>query len=348
MIGEKKRILWVDIAKAFAILSVIISHTLNIDMMARTMMFSIHMPLFFILSGFTTKLATTKAEFKKRLSKNLKTCIIPTLVVLIIFAILGSFIQTASPVVEPNGFSAIFQNIGATFKDFFIDIYPRGLVNASAVWFLIALFGAKTILDLINITFKSEKNGIIAFILGAIGICMGVFDRRLPCFIDLMFVAAMFMEVGILWRRYEKVIKKYTPILLIVAGFYWFSQTMRGVYLELWIHFYAGYEISILTAIAGSFLVANLAMMLEESLAKASTTLKKGISALVFLGKNTMLLYLVHCLDTSLFFYLWDFRDGVSNKRLYLFVVVRLVVDLGLFFMLYFLKKVVFSRGKKH
>lgn len=344
----KKRILWVDIAKAFAILSVIISHSLNIDMLGRTMMFSIHMPLFFILSGFTTKLAKTPAEFKSRLKKNLKTHILPTVIILIIFAILGSFISTYSTVVEPNGISSILRNLFATFKDFFIDIYPKGLVNASAVWFLVALFGAKTILDFINITFKSEKSGLIAFLLGALGMCMGIYDFRIPCFVDLMFVGAMFMEVGILWRKYEKVVKKYAVPLLIIAGVYWFAQAMRGVYLELWIHFYAGYEVSILTAIAGTFLVSNFSMMLEEAYKKAGKILKKITDALVFLGKNTLLLYLVHCLDTSLFFYLWDFRDGVSHKKVYLFTLLRLILNLGAFLLVYGIKKYFSLKREKH
>ena len=83
----KKRILWVDIAKALTILSVPISHTLEIEMTLRTMFFSFHMPLFFILSGFTTKLATDWKTFRARLKKNFLHLIVPAFIVLVIFAI---------------------------------------------------------------------------------------------------------------------------------------------------------------------------------------------------------------------------------------------------------------------
>ena len=51
------RIAWVDVAKGIAILLVIIGHTVNFGSATRNFIFSFHMPLFFILSGYTFKLA---------------------------------------------------------------------------------------------------------------------------------------------------------------------------------------------------------------------------------------------------------------------------------------------------
>lgn len=343
----KKRILWVDIAKAIAILSVIISHTLELDMTLRVMLFSFHMPLFFILSGFTTTLATDKKTFLKRLKKNFKNCIIPTIVILVLFAIIISFIKTPSgPIGRDGGISMIFSNLKYAFYNFFLAIHPdSGLMNASAVWFLVVLFGAKTIMDFINVNIKSEKNGLIFIILGMIGVCMGVFQRLLPSYIDLMLVASMFIEIGILWRKYEKTVKKYTVPLLIIAVVFWFSQIMRGVYLEMWLRFYAGYEVSILTAIAGSFIVSNLAMALEEALKKSGKILKKGINILVFIGKNSFLLYMVHCLDVCLLENIWDLRDG-TRGRLVLTILLRLGLNLLIFACLHFIYKKI--RSARH
>ena len=326
----KKRILWVDIAKALAILSVPISHTLELDQTLRAMIFSFHMPLFFILSGFTTHLAEDKLTLLKRLKKNFKYLIIPTLVILAIFSFAYSYY---------NGeILNFFQNFGYWLKSFFIDVYPPdGLYNASAVWFLVALFWAKLLMDIVNITVKTDKNGLIFFVFGVIGICMGVFEHRIPFFVDLGLVATMFMEIGLLWRRHEKIIKKYTTPLLILACVYWFSSVMRGCYLEFWLRFYAGYEASILTAIAGTFIVANLAMLLEDALKKAGRVLKFSINSLVTLGKNTMLFYLIHCLDTIPFFFkLWYVRDGTMDKKLIaISCVLRLALNLAVFLIIY-------------
>lgn len=51
------RIQWVDIAKGMAMLFVIIGHTAPFGSMERNFIFSFHMPLFFLLSGYTLKFA---------------------------------------------------------------------------------------------------------------------------------------------------------------------------------------------------------------------------------------------------------------------------------------------------
>lgn len=50
---DKKRIAWVDIAKAIAIIGMIVGHEVTNDTL-RIFIFSFHMPLFFILSGYTS------------------------------------------------------------------------------------------------------------------------------------------------------------------------------------------------------------------------------------------------------------------------------------------------------
>ena len=336
--AQKKRILWVDIAKALTILSVPISHCLELDSMLRVAIFSFHMPLFFILSGFTTKPATDFKVLKNRTIKNFKYLILPSLAVLIVFAI--------TEAIKFGGLQLLPEKILWTFREFFINLYPEGLYNASAVWFLIALFLAKLEIDLINIFFKTDKNAILIFLLGTLGIAMGVFEFRIPFFVDLGFVGAMFMEIGILWKKHEKTIKKYTLPIAIFCAVYWLKHILRGDHLELWTRFYAGYEISIIEAIAGTFLVCLLAQMLEESAKKSKKFLKSITNSLKILGENTMLFYLIHCLDTSIFIF-WDFRNGASsNEHLILTIIARITLNLALFIASYQALKLFKNRQK--
>ena len=326
----KKRIVWVDIAKAFTILSVPFAHTIPIEWTMRTMIFSFHMPLFFILSGFTTRLATNWNELLKRLKKNFIYLILPTLAVLAIF--------TITDAIKQGGIYLFPEKIVYWLREFFLDPYPEGLYTAGAVWFLVALFWAKLIMDFINVVFKTEKNGLIFFILGIAGVFMGVYGLRPPAFFDLGLVGAFFMYLGTLWRKHEKIIEKYALPISLVAGVYWFSHTMRGDFMELWLRFYGGYEVSFLVAIAGTFLVSRLAIFVEESSRKSGKIIKTLKDALVVLGKNTFLLYLVHSLDWCLFEKLWNFCDG-SNKMLAISLLARFAVDFAGFFILLGLKK---------
>ena len=71
----KKRIDWVDCAKGIAIILVLIGHTVTFDTesqrLARGIIFSFHMPLFFVLAGITLSIGTRELckKKKKRIQK---------------------------------------------------------------------------------------------------------------------------------------------------------------------------------------------------------------------------------------------------------------------------------------
>lgn len=73
------RIDWIDIAKGIVIILVIISHTVEFGSFTRNFIFSFHMPCFFILSGYTHKIAKNYSELSIRLKKYIKALILPSL-----------------------------------------------------------------------------------------------------------------------------------------------------------------------------------------------------------------------------------------------------------------------------
>jgi len=336
----KKRILWVDIAKALAILSVPISHTLNLDMTIRGMIFSFHMPLFFILSGYTTKLAEDKKTLIARTKKNFKYLILPALTIILIY-----FFLTA---LGKPGDESIIVKMWQIFRETPVGYYPWSTQDAVITWFLFALFEAKFLMDVVNVVFKTEKNGLIFFFFGVLGVALGIYGHHQRFSLDLALVATMFIEIGILWRKYEAVIKKYTAPLLLVACAYWFAQTFRGNYVEFWARYYGGYETGILTALAGVFIVSNFAMMLEETAKKSGRLLKSGVNALVTLGKNTMLLYLIHSLDFIVLRDFWDVREGnpPTGKSILVSCILRLALDLSFFLIVYHGLRLIKNRKK--
>ena len=77
---NSKRILWVDFAKAVAIIMVIMGHaiseySLNFKQL-EIIIYSIHIPLFFILSGYTFKV---KSDTKTWIIKRIKGIMLPYL-----------------------------------------------------------------------------------------------------------------------------------------------------------------------------------------------------------------------------------------------------------------------------
>ena len=78
----KKRIEWVDIAKAITIILVIVGHT--VDGLSGAIIYSFHMPLFFILSAYTFKCSENKEQFVNKTEKAFKHLIIPGLILIFI------------------------------------------------------------------------------------------------------------------------------------------------------------------------------------------------------------------------------------------------------------------------
>ncbi|WP_075580419.1 acyltransferase family protein [Acidaminococcus massiliensis] len=72
-----QRIQWIDIAKGITIFFVIIGHTAPFDILERNMIFSFHMPLFFILSGYHFKIAQNWDEARERFWKNVRHLLLP-------------------------------------------------------------------------------------------------------------------------------------------------------------------------------------------------------------------------------------------------------------------------------
>ena len=320
--APKARILWIDITKAIAILSVIISHTIPLDWPLRTAIFSFHMPLFFILSGYTTKLAPDWPTLKKRMTKYFKRLILPALFAISVFAVFDA-IKFGNILESPL-------RIVYWLRVFFLNPHPEGLDMVAVVWFLVALFWVKVAMDLVNVVFKTEKNGIIFFFLGVAGLLCGVNSLHLPAFLDSAMVGVLFVYVGMFWRKNATLIEKYRPYLLIIAGTFWVSQVVRGVYLEMWRRFYAGYELSILAAIAGAFLISELAMMFELSKKSGGKVMRKLVDLISYLGQNTLILLIIHALDMLLFGRFWDLREGTpwTTKSILISCALRLLLNL--------------------
>ena len=83
-----KRVKWVDIAKAVAILSVIACHTWPGRTTPNITLISFNVPLFFLMTGFTLKPAKNWKEFRAHLKKNFLRILLPAMILLGIMDIL--------------------------------------------------------------------------------------------------------------------------------------------------------------------------------------------------------------------------------------------------------------------
>lgn len=149
---EERRIEWIDIAKGIAILAMVAGHVSLLPWEpVRKLIFSFHMPLFFILSGYTTKQAIDNPF--TNIKKYAKQLLLPYLYI----AVVSSLVYLSR-----NGFTAEY-----IFNEFLRialgsgvpadygpgrPIFLKSIPVAGAIWFLPAMFWCKVI------SLKSHKN----------------------------------------------------------------------------------------------------------------------------------------------------------------------------------------------
>lgn len=192
------RLLWVDTARGLAMLCVILGHmglnNLNI------LIYSFHMPLFFLIAGHFQK----KENHIIFIKKKAKTLLVPYLftgAVLIFFTQLNNTAKIilhrddaqSAKYLLAEWLKAVCLGSGAR-KDF---IFVRSDIAVGAIWFLLALFFAQVLVNLLI----NKKYGIISLtIIAFIGIISAKFIW-LPLSIQAGAAAVIYVAIGQIYQK---------------------------------------------------------------------------------------------------------------------------------------------------
>lgn len=297
----------------------------------RGMIFSFHMPLFFLLSGMTTKLSGDAEQFLRRTEKSFKRLIIPVLVTYFLICLVNIYKY----------------GIGSDLKQYLADIvntlvYASGVtvdsVNApalGALWFLVALFLGRTMYD--YMAFRLRKNLLYAICIVAAlaGICFGKV-QWLPFSFDIVLAIMPFLMMGQIAREklltsgvdggfglsYRVRIRK-SRILMLAACIafatiwiilFFIIYKSKGQYFELAIRRYPLPVISYLCALFGIAAVCTTSALVIN--------LKHISRTLIYLGNQSMIVYLIHVVD-GWWYQIWGFSPNVGVR-----IMLRAVIDI--------------------
>lgn len=185
------RLSFIDIAKFGGIFLVILGHlptTANIH----TYIYSFHMPLFFILSGYLHKTYSNKDSLKK----NIVTLIIPYVLLFTCLQLLE--IQDIFRRGEAN-VNLIGSILATNYKAMILG-EPR--IYIRALWFLVALFEIKLVA---NILLKQKQSVVIAGCLCSLVLSFFTQhkDTYLYFFLDSAVIAFPFYICGFYLRKYD-------------------------------------------------------------------------------------------------------------------------------------------------
>lgn len=265
MASEKRRILWIDVAKGICMLAIIAGH-FGIPEVARVV-FAFHIPVFFMLSGYTLREDKPDKEFlQNRFARLMKpyfiTCVL--IMLLDIFNSAAVFNDSSIPTISDVIYKAMVRSFfGYGSITAFMGIDLGGYIGA--IWFLPALFFASAFAKLTLGRFKKwTYRAAIAVILFCTAAVLAHFIW-LPFSIQSGMMGAAFVILG-KWMAEKEVMSKirWYHLILFAAFFavgYYFGWSE--------IHIASGgmndYFITPVIVVMASILVIRLSMLIEKS-----------------------------------------------------------------------------------
>lgn len=282
----KKRIEWLDMAKGIAIILMVIGHTIPYNAINK-FIFSFHMPLFVILSGFTYKMPKDNKEIKSRFKKYIKQLVIPYILVLFVynllifigsadFSLISVFKEFVKKLIWGNGCDYVLFNINFT--------------GVGPIWFLIALFFSKLLFDFLGCKFK-ESDVYGKLVLYSFGALFGIIIGKiiwLPQSFDLVFIFLLYLYIGFILKKYSNKLEKYKVVLFTICFIVWTVCLGLDLNVELAVRSYPAGFLSILEAICASYCVIELCKLLEKFDAIKLVFAKIGMVSLTILCVHTL------------------------------------------------------------
>ena len=275
IISDKKRISWIDMAKGYGIVFVILEHmgTCSLGTWIRTF----HMPLFFFLSGYVF---SAKDSFPVFVRKKFKSIIVP-------FFLLG---------IPMLLFELVPQMIDGSFSLSSLELVVNYVIQRRIwnMWYLTCLFLLNILFYFLNKRCVSEfRLGVVCVGLTVLGLLYACFvGIALPWNIDVVPIAVLFFFLGYYCKLHpDRIPMKVTSgksaiIVFIILGIVnvasgYLSLQISGSVLDMSTSTYGFIPLTFLSAFAGIICVIIAA--------KAFT-----FQPVKYIGENSLLYYAWH------------------------------------------------------
>lgn len=229
--ASNKRILWIDLTRAVGMLLIIWGHSLmNPNDWLGSMIFAVNVPIFFVLSGYLYHSQTLKKQIYKLFYNLIIPYISTSLLMWLVSVILYLFKLRETMIGLKTMLKMTFFAIGTPINLIDSKIYMPAI---GAIWFLVALFWASIIFNLIMKNVLKLKYGF--WVGGGIFLILLFFGFGLtkggvlPWSLNAALIGTFFLWFGNLMRRVNifelgkaklSFISAICSIIWIISGFY--------------------------------------------------------------------------------------------------------------------------------
>ncbi len=312
-INNRKRIGWIDIARGLAIFLVIFGHSLGEywpGYLGR-FIYIVHIPIFFILSGYLFRLKSFKYRFKT----GILTLIIPYIATVIIEILVTIFIHF-----YPNN-GIIYSRLGSFRQILIAGIFGSGgpvrfpglssSLFIGAIWFLLAFFFGSLIFNLLMHYKLSIFNKFLVSITFTL---IGYFLSKkitLPFSLNSAMGAQIFFFSGYLIKKYN-ILNKLKNYHYLIFLFVWLYISKLGLFL-LDRMATPNIVVDIIGSILASLCLMKFSILLDHWLIRNKLSIIR--KSLLFVGWASLAIFCFHLIDLD-DLNLWTIITHYLNKIL--------------------------------
>lgn len=326
---EKKRIDYFDIAKGIGIILMILGHMSLQNKYLKNFLYTFHMPLFFIISGYFFRYRENKICIKNIIKK----LIIPyTLTCIIII-----FYKVFRLLLDGN-----FSDITNTIKVWGLaSIYGSGygirygIQFIGAIWFLLALGFATYIMNLI---YNQKYRYLWVLLIAYVGYKTSTYIW-LPLSIQVGMVALVFVYIGVLVRENDLFNTKIPIILYLFLIFIMVFCTKYCGNIDMVRNYYNDGLIDFIGGLSGTFLCIKISMIID----KYTKMLSKMFA---FIGRNSLLCMCIHLFSLDCLNWI-TINNLLENIGIYRQDIRNIIINFSFVFLILMIIKIIQRIGIK-
>lgn len=266
-----------DIAKGIGILLVIVGHTAGMKHICQELIYSFHMPLFFIIAGYLYH----RQDIKTLAAKSTKRLLLPWIVALLLQVVLCLFLGDKT---EAWGYAQSILFPDGTRED---NMLWAGIHSSGAVWFLPALFWCRIIYAAIEQRL-GNRSIYVSIPLTIIAVLLGRFVLNLPFAIQMGCSALVFYEMGYRTKTHEVLNKgklRWGVLLFIPL---WIFYERYVTFEMFWYQYGWTYPTDVIVAFAATY-----SLVVASTFIARMGWLSRGFE---WLGKNSLYILCTHTL----------------------------------------------------
>lgn len=284
----QKREMSFDIAKGIGMLAVILGH-MTLPQKMTDFIFSFHMPLFFLISGYFFR-ASDNREILYKKTKSLLLPYIVTCGMVILFSTLFKLISGAS-VYEIVANIKMWILAAAYGSGTYTSFFKWNFHIIGAIWFLLALFWAEMIFNLIVKTKWCYIWGTLIALIGYVTTSI----IWLPLSIQAGMNAIVFLEIGYYVRKKNLLEKFQNNLLVIMTSIgLWSYSIIYGGKLYMVGNHYGNGIMDVLGAVSATFLILKFAKFIEQNFVLAGEKLAEY-------GRESLIVLCFHLIELNTF-----------------------------------------------